>query len=71
MSVEAVSPENREILAYLQIWVDSFSQAIGEIAGVPFATVLSSEAPPDNPSATPSDLWVTAASRGAVWRRYS
>jgi len=66
MTDEALTPNPREVLPFLQLWVDSFSQALGEIAGVPFATMLVSETPGEAAPATPADLWIVAAYSGAI-----
>src|SRR5208282_2476388 len=62
---------------YVQIWADSFSQVVGQVAGSPIPCVVRSEAPARVPPAElpPSDLaqpagedglWALVTSSGAL-----
>jgi len=66
MTDAAASPDTREVMPYLQAWADALSQTIGEIAGVPFASTVVPETPPEIAPVSPADLWIVAGCTGAL-----
>ena len=64
MTNAAPSPDSR-VTAYLQAWADALSQTMGEIAGVPSASTLMSEAP-EAGAESPADFWIIAGCSGAL-----
>jgi len=52
--------------AYLQVWAESFSQVMGQIAGSPVAGTVAEEAPADLLPAAESDLWAMVTSTGGL-----
>jgi len=66
MTDSTAPSDPREALSYLQVWANSLSQALGDIARVPFACVLQTEAPPGASQVNPDDLWIVVGSAGAL-----
>jgi len=65
MSTADPGMDPREAAAYVQTWADAFSQALAEIAGsaVPCSILPESAQPP---TAAEGELWIIAASSGAL-----
>jgi flagellar motor switch protein FliN/FliY len=65
--MEATAPARQpEPAEYVQIWVDSFSQVIGQITGSAIPSLVQADRPPDLPAAGEGDLWAVVTSSGAL-----
>jgi len=62
----APSAEPQAIAQYLQTWADVFSQTLAEITQSPLGCAVVSEAPAEIAAAGDSDLWIVAATSGAL-----
>jgi flagellar motor switch protein FliN len=51
---------------YVQIWADSFSQVVGQVAGSPIACVVEAAAPAELSAVGADDLWALVASSGVL-----
>jgi flagellar motor switch protein FliN/FliY len=51
---------------YIQAWVESFAQVLGQAGGSAFPCTVLAEAPPDLTPAAESDLWIVGASSGGI-----
>lgn len=59
----AASPEPAR---YLQSWVDSLTQVLGQISGSPLPCAGLAEPPVEIPAAAPTDLWIVCACSGGL-----
>lgn len=51
---------------FLQAWVESLTQVLGQISGSPLPCTVLSEPPADPPPASASDLWMVCACSGGL-----
>jgi flagellar motor switch protein FliN len=63
---ESVASAPAEPSRYIQIWLDSLAQVLGQTSGSPLPCVTLPEAPSDPPPATPGDLWVVGTCSGGL-----
>jgi flagellar motor switch protein FliN/FliY len=63
---ESESPSRADVSPYIQVWAESFAQALGQIIGSPFPCVALPEAPADMTPPGDTDLWVVCASTGGL-----
>jgi flagellar motor switch protein FliN/FliY len=66
MTDAAVAPARPEPADYVQIWVQSFSQVLEQVAGSAVPCALRQEAPPDFPAAGDDSLWILVTSSGGL-----
>ncbi len=58
-AASAVPPQ--PALVYVQAWVESLAQVLGQISGSPLPCVVLPEAPAETPPAGEGDLWIVGA----------
>ena len=63
---ESESPARPDVSPYIQVWVESFAQALGQIVGSPFPCEVLPEAPADMTTPGDTDLWIVCASTGGL-----
>jgi flagellar motor switch protein FliN/FliY len=52
--------------AFVHIWVDSFTQVLGQISGSPLPCFALPEAPAEPPAVSATDLWIVCACSGGL-----
>jgi flagellar motor switch protein FliN/FliY len=62
----ASTPTHPEPSRYLQIWLDSMAQVLGQISGSPLPCVTLPEAPAGTAATAPGDLWMVCACTGGL-----
>ncbi len=63
---EAAAPARQPEPAFLQIWSDTFSQVMGQIAGSAVPCSASAETPAEFPPAGEGDLWISVTCSAAL-----
>jgi len=66
MTEAAPAPNGEAVQNLLQIWAESFSQVVGQIAGSAVACRSLSESPPGLAAAADDDLWALVTSSGGL-----
>jgi len=66
MTDAAAAPARPEPASYVQIWVQSFSQVLEQVAGSAVPCALRQDAPPDFPPAGDDSLWILVTCSGGL-----
>lgn len=64
--ISASIPAHPEPARYIQIWLDSMAQVLGQISGSPLPCVTLPEAPAEPPPTAPGDLWMVCVCSGGL-----
>jgi flagellar motor switch protein FliN len=65
-AVPLESQSSSPLASLVQVWVESFAQVLGQIAGSPLPCVVLPEAPPELAPPGAGDLWIIAACSGGL-----